>query len=210
MRVRSVRCLNEDGVISNDCLLEDTPASYEFCNQIDCVTSSKLKKNNKKKNRTSNCCALIETLLKLVSPLQIQILPCSLTHILTLSQLEIILQNYNPGNYMVVLDTTESDGSGTTLLQTVTPQGTTTQLFNTAAMNIMTIVSSDGDSNFVDDGENILNLNNVEQTDVADDDTINFQNNTIIPGSGDLSVDTFVFFDWFVTICSAILILLIL
>ena len=41
------------------------------------------------------------------------------------------------------------------------------------------------------DFENILYLNNVEQTDVADDDTVSFQNNMIILESGSISVAFF-------------------
>ena len=44
-------------------------------------------------------------------------------------------------------------------------------------MNMMAIVNSVGHLIFVVDGENILNLNNVERTDLAGDDTICFQNN---------------------------------
>ena len=42
LRVRSVRCLDEDGVISGDCSTNNRPFSYEFCNQIDCETNSEL------------------------------------------------------------------------------------------------------------------------------------------------------------------------
>ena len=49
IRVRSVRCLNEDNIIANNCTQDpqdpqDIPESYEFCNQFNCDTGGKLEK----------------------------------------------------------------------------------------------------------------------------------------------------------------------
>jgi hypothetical protein len=38
-RVRSVRCLTKNGIISNRCEAKLIPASSEFCNQISCETN---------------------------------------------------------------------------------------------------------------------------------------------------------------------------
>jgi len=40
IRTRSVRCLDEDGVIARDCN-SNKPQPYEFCNQVNCSTSGK-------------------------------------------------------------------------------------------------------------------------------------------------------------------------
>ena len=43
VRVRSVRCLDEDGIVRENCATPSLrPASFEFCNQIDCITGSEL------------------------------------------------------------------------------------------------------------------------------------------------------------------------
>ena len=42
-----MRCLNEDNIIMQDCLLENIPDSINFCNQMDCTTGGKLEKKVK-------------------------------------------------------------------------------------------------------------------------------------------------------------------
>ena len=36
LRSRSIQCLDEDGVIVQDCDYDNRPSSYQFCGQIDC------------------------------------------------------------------------------------------------------------------------------------------------------------------------------
>ena len=36
LRVRSVRCMDSNGVISFECSPEDWPETYSFCNKEDC------------------------------------------------------------------------------------------------------------------------------------------------------------------------------
>ena len=145
------------------------------------------KKNTKKQQQDINLLGTKRNFSKTCAAIADKIFPYSLTQILTLSQLEIILHNYNltikeleaiwwyliPLNQIILAQR----------LQTVTPQGTTTQLSRTPAM-----VYCCDDPIFEFDFENILNLMNVEQTDVADDDTISFRNNMIIQESGNISV----------------------
>ena len=41
LRTRSVRCLDEDGVIVDVCDNESMPSPFEICNQVDCDNPSK-------------------------------------------------------------------------------------------------------------------------------------------------------------------------
>ena len=55
LQSRSVRCLDEDGVISNDCDEKDRPPSFQFCGQADCSTQGEVENLLNCRNRDHDC-----------------------------------------------------------------------------------------------------------------------------------------------------------
>ena len=104
------------------------------------------------------------------------------------------------GSYSVLLTTTETDNTTTTVNQVVTPSGTQTRTTVTAATNNLRFEESNGFTFLSVDGENILPLNNVETTTIADSMGIVYQGNQISILNGELlamNITTLYYYDGF-------------
>lgn len=173
-RVRSVRCLTRDGIISFTCDTASRPASYEFCNQINCTTGNP-----------------DTTLLPSSGIYNFELSNTSRANLQFVSEIA--------GSYSAVLNTTESDGTITVVTQTVTPVGTQTRVSVSGANNDIDIQQSGNTASLNVDEAPILALNGVQQTNVPSTESLVYQNGVVSILGGEMlaNVPNLVYYDGF-------------